>query len=87
MSDKQLTADEILQRIYVQTVVWSMLYQNGDYTHVLLDLRSWRILEHNYNKHAPGLIDLLKKTVYGLPIIEVYQPYPFIALSKVVQSE
>lgn len=77
-----MQAEEILNRLHAMAVDWFREFPN-DATHVLLDPRT-RLALFRYNTAGSiNPVNYVNNTVFGYAIIEVYKPYPFIALAKV----
>jgi len=80
---------DVLDRIWV---LGQLFYtsQGDKPTHVLLDPRLRMQLMHDANRDyalAPNVLRVAMNTgqltVFDLPVIEVYKPYPFAALAKI----
>lgn len=79
--------EDFINQIWAMLQAYRMMY-SGEYpTRILLDPKL-RLQLFTYNTMA-GInpIEPARNTVFGLHIIEVYKPYPFIGLAKVITNE
>lgn len=77
-----MQAEEILNRIHAMALYWFREFP-ADATHVLLDPKTRLQLFQYQTAGSINPVNPAKNTVFGYAIIEVYKPYPFIALAKV----
>lgn len=75
-------AEEILNQIHAMAVHWFREFP-ADATHVLLDPKTRLQLFQYQTAGSINPVNYVNNTVFGYPIIEVYKPYPFIALARV----